>query len=110
MTTAVFFRREGRLGGFAVTGHTDDTGSQQARLVCAAVSSAVYLTANTLTDVLKADATVSVDDGTMTLQLAHPDEGAAALLEGLRLHLAQLEEQYPTYLSIKTEVQHDASH
>ena len=110
MTEAIFFRREGRLCGFTVTGHTDNAGSEQAKLVCAAVSSAVYLAANTLTDVIKADASVSVDDGRMTLRLADTGESAAAVLEGLRLHLIQLEEQYPTYLSTKTEVQHDASH
>ena len=110
MTTALFFRQEGRLCGFSLRGHTDDSGTQQARLVCAAVSSAAYLAANTLTDVLKADADVSVEDGVMTLRLARPDEGAEAILEGLRLHLSQLEEQYPTYLVTKTEVQHDASH
>ena len=58
----------------------------------------------------EADASVSVDDGRMTLRLADKGESAAAVLEGLRLHLTQLEEQYPTYLSTKTEVQHDASH
>ncbi len=110
MTEATFFRRAGRPCGFTVSGHTDLAGTQQAKLVCAAVSSAVYLTANTLTDVMKADAAVSVDDGRMTLRLNAPHAGAEALLEGLEAHFAQLEEQYPTYLAIKTEVQHDASH
>lgn len=110
MTGAVFFRREGRLTGFSVQGHTDDSGSTAARLVCAAVSSAVYLTANTVTDVIGAKAEVSVSEGEMTLRLSEDNASAQALLEGLLLHLTQLSEQYQKYIAIKTEVQHDALH
>lgn len=110
MTGAVFFRREGRLTGFSVQGHTDDSGSTKARLVCAAVSSAVYLTANTVTDVIGAKADVSVADGALSLRLSEDNAQAETLLEGLLLHLTQLSEQYQSYITIQTEVQHDASY
>ena len=67
MTGAVFYRRDGRLTGFKVSGHTDDSGSVEARIVCSAVSSAVYLTANTLTDVVGAEAEIQVSDGDFSL-------------------------------------------
>ncbi len=108
MTGAVFFRRDGRLTGFKVSGHTDDSGKVQARIVCSAVSSAVYLTANTITDVLGVEADIRVDDAEFSLFVKGDDQRAQDLLEGLRLHLSQLAEQYRNYIVIKTEVQHDA--
>lgn len=108
MTGAVFFRRDGRLTGFKVSGHTDDSGSVEARIVCSAVSSAVYLTANTLTDVVGADAEIQVSDGAFSLKVKGDDPREQDLLRGLQLHLSQLAEQYHNYIVIKTEVQHDA--
>ena len=108
MTGAVFYRRDGRLTGFKVSGHTDDSGSAEARIVCSAVSSAVYLTANTLTDVVGAEAEIKVSDGDFSLFVKGDDPREQDLLKGLRLHLSQLAEQYHNYIVIKTEVQHDA--
>ena len=111
MTKAVFYTRNGGLTGFSVTGHTDDTGSEQARIVCAAVSSAVYMAANTVTDVIGDKADISVSDGCMRLMLqdSKADSGRSRdILRGLLVHLRGLEEQYPQFIKINTEVQHDA--
>ena len=84
--------------GFRVSGHT---GVRGASIVCAAVSSACYMAANTITEILGADADVSVDDGYMSV--AVKGDGipkSKAILAGLRLHMEQLAQQYPERMKI----------
>lgn len=97
MIVAKFFCREGYPRGFAVSGHAGfaEAGSD---IVCAAVTSAVQLVCNTITDVLCEEAQVAVEEDRITLRL---DDGACAaqgLLEGLYLHLQILQEQYPGHV------------
>lgn len=108
MTCAVFKRCSDSLCGFTVSGHTDSSGTEQAKLVCAAVSSAVYMAANTITDVIGDKADISVNDAEFKLMLKNPSERSVAVLEGLQLHLTELKNQYKQYIVINTEVQHDA--
>ena len=70
--------------------------------MCAAVSSAAYLTANTVTDVLGiAPLSLRAEEGDMLLRLEERDEPACRdLLRGLKLHLCGLEEQYPAQLKV----------
>ncbi len=107
MTSAVFYQQNDRICGFSISGHTDSSGSDEARLVCSAVSSAVYMVANTVTDVIGDRADISVSDGQLSLMLIGPDR-SQELLRGLMLHLDGLKEQYPDFIHIKMEVQHDA--
>ena len=58
-----------------INGHSGSAASGE-DIVCAAVSSAAYLTANTITEILHADASVFVDDGEMALRL--PSEASAS--------------------------------
>lgn len=89
------------MTGHCTAGPEDESG----RLCCAAVSSAAYMAANTITDIEHNDADISVDDGEMTLMLnGKGTEGCRAVLEGLKLHLTELAKQYDGYLTIKTEV------
>ncbi len=92
--------------GFAITGHcTADENDEQGRLVCASVSSAAYMTVNTITDVICDSADVSVDDGEMIFKVKNPSEKSLVLLEGFRLHIQQLEEQYKDCIKVYLEVQ-----
>lgn len=93
-----------RLAGFQVSGHS---GIQGESIVCAAVSSACYMTANTITDVLLIDADISLRDGLMKLKVGNDEaDKAQAVLQGLQLHLVQLAEQYPDKIRIQiSEVQ-----
>lgn len=60
MIRAVFF--EGENGrGFEIRGHAGGNAGRD--IVCAAVSSAVYMAANTVTDVIKIHADISEQDG-----------------------------------------------
>ena len=91
--------------GFRIAGHS---GSSEAGtdIVCAAVSSAAYLTANTVTDILHVSAKVSVKDGSMVLHVPEKDTAAcSALLLGFRLHMSALQQQYPENITLTdTEV------
>lgn len=92
------------LTGFRVSGHTGVRGES---VVCAAVSSACYMAANTITEVLGVDAQITVNDGYMRVAAVGDDlPKVQTVLRGLRLHLEQLAQQYPDKIKITyTEVQ-----
>lgn len=92
---------DGRLLGFRLSGHAG-WGEAGTDVVCAAVSSAAYFAANTVTDVLGvAPLSLRAEEGDMLLRLEERDEPACRdLLRGLKLHLCGLEEQYPAYLKV----------
>ncbi len=85
--------------GFRVSGHTGVRGES---IVCAAVSSACYMAANTITEILHIDADISVSDGYMSVIVSGDDiPKANAILAGLRLHMEQLAQQYPDQIKLK---------
>ena len=101
MIRAVFF--EGKNGrGFEISGHAG--GSAGRDIVCAAVSSAAYMTANTVTEVLSVEADADVRDGYMKFSFNSGNSAAEAVLDGLELHLRELEKEYPKKLKVITEV------
>ena len=108
MTTATFYVRGGSHIGFRITGHTADNDAEQGRIVCSAVSSAAYMAANTVTEVIGAAADASVDDAKMVLMVHKPDECSHAIIAGLELHLRGLQQQYPDYIKVNLEVQPNA--
>ena len=88
-----------KLVGFKVSGHTGRAGES---IVCAAVSSACYMAANTITDIMMIDADISLDDGLMCLEVKGDDVNAVqVILHGLLLHMRQLEEQYPDKIKLQ---------
>ena len=86
---------DGLLIGFTLSGHAGAGVSGQ-DIVCAAVSSAAYMTANTVTEIIGATADITVDDGYMAVTVTDHLAGCQDVLSGFRLHLQALEEQYPT--------------
>ena len=101
-----FFHSEnGAPSGFSFKGHAGYA-AHGSDIVCAAISSVAYMTANTIIEIMKIDADVDVDeDGKMTLKV--PEESAEKtkeLLLGLELHIKGLREQYPKNVTITTEV------
>ncbi len=106
MIKAEFFTTaSGELLGFSMKGHS---GSAQAGydIVCAAVSSAAYMTVNTVTDVLNVDARVAVDDGFLRIRVQEKDaRSCRSIFAGFKLHMLGLEEQYPNNIEVSyTEV------
>ncbi len=96
---------DGTIQGFHVTGHAgmDESGKD---VLCAFVSSAAYMTANTITEVIAARAEARAEDGEMYVRVSEEDAVKCSdVLKGFRLHLRQTEEQYPECLKvIDTEV------
>lgn len=92
---------DGRLLGFRLGGHAG-WGEEGTDIVCAAVSSAAYLTVNTMTEVLGiAPLALRAEEGEMLLRLEERDEPLCrTLLRGLKLHLSGLEEQYPAHIKV----------
>ena len=58
------------------------------------------MAANTITEVIGADADAVAGDGTMSVTLNQPNEQAQAVLRGLELHLTELSKQYPQNIKI----------
>ncbi len=88
--------------GFRAAGHAQhgDTGND---IVCAAVSSALYMAVNTATEVIgiKPLALNVDDDGMMFFRLELNDTlKCKDILRGLKIHLIGLEEQYPVNLQV----------
>ena len=94
MISIDFFAAQGALTGFSAHGHAD-TAPYGEDIVCAAVSSACLLTANTITEVLHLPAAAKMKDGFLQLRLSGDTAPAQVLLQGLKLHLSALSEQYP---------------
>ena len=109
MIEAKFFSENNRLIGFCIGGHAGfaDFGKD---IACASVSSAIQLTANSITEcfAIKANLKVS-EDNSVTLMLTDKDMNNIAvgekLIDSLKLHLELLNEEFPKTIKIKfTEV------
>ncbi len=105
MIRAELFVREKKIVGFHLTGHSgmDEYGKD---VLCAFISSAAYMTANTITDVICARAEAAADEGDMYVRVADGyTDRCRDILSGFELHLLNTKEQYPEYLQvIYTEV------
>lgn len=106
MINAEFFiTKDGEILGFHISGHSgmNETGQD---VICAFVSSAAFMAANTITDIIHAQATAEAEDGDMFVMVAKKDAVSCRdILAGLKLHLINTEEQYPNYLQVNyTEV------
>ena len=101
MITVEFFGTE-LIYGFHIMGHSD-MNPEGPEILCAAVSSAAYMTANAVTDVLWLKPVLLNKDGNMYLKVKTESEAeqCRVLFEGLRLDLSSLSEQYPKYLKVK---------
>ncbi len=97
MITVSFFEDN---KGVRISGHSgySEEGSD---IICASVSSAAYLTANTLTEIVGADADIDISDGFMELVLTETTKETDILMNGLRLHINQLSQQYPHHVIVK---------
>lgn len=100
MISVIFTESGSTLTGFHISGHSGyaDEGSD---IVCAAVSSASLMAANTVTEIQKLSADITVNDGFLNLDLSPKDaEEASVTLEGLRLHLTALSQEYPHFIKV----------
>ena len=91
--------------GFSVKGHCSaDMNDELGKLVCASISSAVYMAVNTITDVVGDKTDITEKDGEMTIKLVSVSSGSETVLEGFKIHILQLEKQYPNCIKVNSEV------
>jgi uncharacterized protein YsxB (DUF464 family) len=97
MIQAKFYESKGILTGFSFSGHSGyaEAGKDVA---CAAVSSAVQLTANMLEE-FGYSPDVKVGDNIIECSVA-PNKDAARMLEQLRLHFEAILEEFPNTINI----------
>ncbi len=104
MIKVTFHSENNALTGFEISGHSG-AGARGNDIVCAAVSSAAYMAANTIIEIIGISAEADVNDGKMKISIPREDaEKAKDTLLGLELHLKGLAEQYPNNVTITTEV------
>ena len=101
MINAVFTVSRGFITGFTISGHSDFA-EQGSDIICSYVSSAAYMTVNTITDVQHLEAEITDDDGYMEINLSHKEAKAAeVILNGLLLHLNALAKEYNEFINVK---------
>ena len=101
MTSVKFLVDSQELCGFEISGHCSCDGDDQAgKIVCAAVSSAAYMAANTITEVIGQKAYIECSEAKMLLKVNNPSAETKAVLGGLKLHLEELSGQYSNNIRI----------
>ncbi len=101
MTTVTFYKSDNLICGFDSKGHSGYA-EEGADIVCSAISSATIMTANTITEIMHLNAEVTCDDSYLSVMLTSEEaKKASMILEGLKLHLTALSEQYNKYLKVK---------
>ncbi len=97
MIKATFFKNKGFISGFLIKGHSGyaEEGSD---VICASVSSAAYMAANTLTEIVGTEADITVDDGYLRLTVKETNDKTEIVLQGLELHISTLAQDYEEYI------------
>ena len=107
MTKVKFLFDDNSLSGFDISGHSSVDGDDEfGKIVCAAVSSAAYLTANTVTEIIGDKASIRIDDAKMFFKVNNPSKDTLIILKGFKLHLEQLSEQYSNNIEIYGGAKH----
>ena len=104
MTKVEIFNQNGRINGFAVSGHSGyaEAGSD---IVCASITSAVTMAECIINDVLGNHVNTKVNEAepriTLTLPAVCDDEDAVqAVLTGFMLTMCSLRDEYPDYIEV----------
>ncbi len=106
MIHAYFEQQEGKLIGCSVNGHASGKQGEQARILCAAVSSAMQLTVNTLTECFEAQLDIINEPNEqgslnrLAFRLKKPDPVQSELLHGLLIHFTNLAEDFHSGIAV----------
>ena len=105
MTSVKFLSKEESLFGFEIEGHSSDSVDDfEGKIVCAAVSSAAYMTVNTITEIIGSECDITINDALMCVHVINPTKETQVILDGLNLHLTEISKQYSKRIKITTEV------
>ena len=99
MVNIEFYSGINGLCGFEVQGHSDSADSGE-DIICAFVTSACLMAANTVTEVIKLDADAQSESGYLKLMILENAAPAQDILKGLRLHLEELSKDYPENIKV----------
>ena len=100
MIKARFFTEGDFLTGFEIKGHSGYADENEDDIVCAAVSSAAYMTANTITDIIGLDAQIDLNDDGFFKFIIKPESQSQTTLRGFKLHLEALSQDYPENIKL----------
>ena len=101
MTSVKFLADSKGLYGFEISGHSSQNGDDEVgKIVCSAVSSAAFMAANTITEIIGDKAEAMVDEALMRVSVQNPSEASVQVLLGLKLHLTELSNQYSNNITI----------
>ena len=104
MTTAKFLFSDEVIVSFELSGHSG-AGEFGSDIVCSAVSSAIYMAANTIIEIMKLSPETVVRDGYLKVQMNLDDaRKSKTITDGLYLHLSELQGQYPNNLKLERGV------
>lgn len=104
MTTAKFLFSDDTIISFELSGHSG-AGEEGTDIVCSAISSAVYMAANTIIEIMKLEPETVVRDGYLKVKLSLDDARKSKVItDGLYLHLSELQSQYPNNLKLERGV------
>ena len=104
MTTAKFLFSDEVVVSFELSGHSG-AGEEGTDIVCSAVSSAAYMAANTIIEIMKLNPETVVRDGYLKLEMTLEDARKSKVItDGLYLHLGELQNQYPNNLKLERGV------
>lgn len=95
MTNVKFLADKDGLYGFHISGHSSrDCDDEVGKIVCSAVSSAAYMAANTVIEIIGDKYEAEVDEAEMLFKVKNPSNASKIVLNGLALHLKELSDQY----------------
>ncbi len=101
MTEIRFTLKNGDITGFDIKGHSSaDETDEKGKVICAAVSSAAYMAANTLSEIIGAEISAEMCDACMSVRIFTLIPESQVVLRGLRLHLSELSKQYGENIKI----------
>ena len=104
MTTAKFLFSDDTVISFELSGHSGFA-EEGTDIVCSAISSAVYMAANTIIEIMKLSPETVVRDGYLKVQMNLDDARKSKVItDGLYLHLSELQSQYPNNLKLERGV------
>ncbi len=101
MTSVKFLTNANGIYGFCISGHSStDCDDEFGKIVCASVSSAAYLVANTVTEIIGDKAEADIEDGYMNFTVINPQDATYKIMDGLKLHLTELSKEYSNKITI----------
>ncbi|MCD7723914.1 MAG: ribosomal-processing cysteine protease Prp [Clostridiales bacterium] len=99
MTTVEFYAANGLLTGFKASGHAGRAQSGQ-NIVCAFISSACEMAANTISEIIALPCETNVSPGLLEIKINGSAGAAQDVLNGLKLHLTELQKDYEKEINV----------